>query len=127
MLRICEYYKEVIQDLNIEIRYNEEFTKELAEGFEDILVAVGAQNAHPPIPGIEYTIDAWDVLAGKEVPNKNIVIAGGGLVGVETSEYLAQKGYQITILEMADKIAREESNTIMPTILEEFKNIMFRY
>lgn len=121
MLRICEYYKEVIQDLNIEIRYNEEFTKELAEGFEDILVAVGAQNAHPPIPGIEYTIDAWDVLAGKEVPNKNIVIAGGGLVGVETSEYLAQKGYQITILEMADKIAREESNTIMPTILEEFK------
>lgn len=39
MLRICEYYKEVIQDLNIEIRYNEEFTKELAEGFEDILGA----------------------------------------------------------------------------------------
>lgn len=121
MLRICNYYHEIIKELKMDVHLNEEFTKEKAEGFDDIVVAVGAQNAHPPIPGIEYTIDAWDVLAGKEVSHENIVIAGGGLVGVETSEYLAQKGYQITILEMADKIAKEESNTILPTILEEFK------
>ncbi len=121
MLRICNYYTAVIKDLNITIRLNEEFTKEQAEGFDDILVAIGAQNAHPPIPGIEYTIDAWDVLAGKELAKQKIVIAGGGLVGVETAEYLAQKGYQVTLLEMTDKFAKEESNTIMPTILEEFK------
>ena len=121
MFRIFDYYNEIIKKYNINIIMNHEFTKSDAQGYDEIIVAVGATNAHPPIPGIDYTIDSWDVLAGKEVKNKSVVIAGGGLVGVETAEYLLQRGYDITIIEMTDKIAREESSTILPTILKEFK------
>ena len=121
MLRICDYYDEVIKHYNININMNHEFTQADANGYDEIIVAVGATNAHPPIPGIEKTVDSWDVLAGKEVEGKNVVIAGGGLVGAETAEYLAAKGHNITIVEMTDKIAREESNTILPTMMGDFK------
>lgn len=121
MLRICQYYDEIIKHYNINVKLNHEFTKLDAKGFDDIIVAVGATNAHPHIPGIEKAIDSWDVLAGKHVKGKNVLVAGGGLVGVETSEFLAVRGYNVTIVEMTDKIAKEESSTILPTILEEFK------
>ncbi len=121
MLRICDYYDEVIKHYNIDIKLNTEFTQANANDYDEIIVAVGATNAHPPIPGIEKTVDSWDVLAGKELEGKNVVIAGGGLVGAETAEYLAAKGHNITIVEMADKIAKEESSTILPTMMGDFK------
>ena len=44
-------------------------------------------------------------------------MAGGGLVGVETTEYLAKKGYKVTVIEMQDKIAKEESSTVLIFLL----------
>ena len=121
MNRICAYYDEVIKHYNIDVKLGYEFTKEDAQGYDEIIVAIGATNAHPPIKGIENTVDSWDVLAGKELPQGHIIVAGGGLVGVETSEYLAKKGYKITIVEMQDKIAKEESSTVLPTIMGSLK------
>ena len=121
MLRICNYYDEVIKEYNINIVLNHEFKKEEANNYDDVIVAIGAVNAHPRIPGIESSIDSWDILAGTAKVNGNVIVAGGGLVGVETSEHLLRQGCKITIVEMADKIAREESSTILPTILKEFK------
>ena len=121
MLRINQYYDEVIKHYNIEVKLNHEFTKEDAQGYDEIIVAVGATNAHPPIKGIDLTVDSWDVLAGKELPLGHVLMAGGGLVGVETTEYLAKKGYQVTVIEMQDKIAKEESSTVLPTIMGSLK------
>ena len=50
------------------------------------------------------------------------MIIGGGLVGVETAEYLAKAGCEVTIVEMLDAIAKEESGTILPTLTEELDN-----
>lgn len=121
MNRICGFYDAIIKEYNINILYNHEFTALDAKGFEDIIVAVGARNAHPGIKGIDNAIDSWDVLAKKAFPYGRIAICGGGLVGVECAEYLINRGYDVTIIEMQDRIAKEESNTILPTILEEFK------
>ena len=122
MLRICDYYDEVLKrSKNIKVILNHEFKKEDAKGFDEVIAAVGATNAHPPIPGIDKTIDAWEVLAGRMPKGEGVVICGGGLVGVETAEYLAEKGYRVTIIEMMDKIAKEESNTIMPTLMANLK------
>ena len=120
MFRINRYYDEVIKEQNIKVCLNTEFTKDMAESYDDVIVAVGAVNAHPGIKGIDYTVDAWDVLDSKKQVMGNVIVAGGGLVGVETTEYLIERGYNVTIVEMLDKIAREESNTIMPTINKSF-------
>jgi 2,4-dienoyl-CoA reductase (NADPH2) len=37
-------------------------------------------------------VQAWDVLSGKKYVGKNVVVIGGGAVGVETSLLLAEKG-----------------------------------
>ena len=121
MLRINQYYDEVIKHYNIKVVLNHEFTKADALGYDEIIVAVGATNAHPPIKGIDLTVDSWDVLAGKELAQGHVIMAGGGLVGVETTEYLAKKGYKVTVIEMQDKIAKEESSTVLPTIMGSLK------
>ena len=62
--------------------------------FDKIVFASGARPVMPPIE-IEdgaYVLQAWDVLAGATVPGKNVVVIGGGAVGVETAIHLASIG-----------------------------------
>lgn len=47
---------------------------------------------------------AEDVLQGTPVGN-NVAVLGGGLVGCETAEFLAEKEHQVTILELRDSLA----------------------
>ena len=49
-----------------------------------------------------------------------ITVIGGGLVGTETAEYLLQHGCEVAIVEMLDKIAAGESETILPLIMSDF-------
>ena len=124
MNRILNYYEEVIKGLDIKVYLNREFTKEDAEKYDTIINAVGAHNLVPRIPGIENVnvVNSWDVLANKEVVFGHIAVCGGGLVGVETAEFLAEKGYKVTIIEMQDKIAKEESNTVLPTLMKSLNS-----
>lgn len=121
MLRICEYYNEVIKKYNINILLNHPFNKEEANNYDDIIISIGSENSKPRIPGIEYTLDAWEVLKNPKLAHGRVLIAGGGLVGCETAELLANNGYSVGIVEMMDTIAKEESKTILPTMMAEFK------
>ena len=87
-----------------------------------VIVAVGAHNMMLPIPGSdnENVVSSWDILNKSKVVNGRVVVIGGGLVGAETSEYLANQGAQVSIVEMTDKIAREESSTVLPTMMKDF-------
>jgi len=51
-------------------------------------------------------VTAWDVLRGKEVGTR-VVVAGGGIVGCETAEFLAGKGKKVTIVEKMPDIAQD--------------------
>ena len=121
MNRILNYYEAAIKPLDVKVYLNREFTKEDAKKYDTIINAVGAHNLVPRIPGIENVnvVNSWDVLANKEIVFGHVAVCGGGLVGVETAEYLAQKGYKVTIIEMQDKIAKEESATVMPTLMKD--------
>lgn len=123
MRRILNYYQEELKDLDVTIHLNTTFTNEMADNYEDVVVATGAQNAKPGIKGIDgaNVVSSWDVLANKEIVFGKVVVCGGGLVGCETAEYLAEKGLQVEVVEMQDKVAKEESPTILPTILNSFK------
>lgn len=72
-----------------------------------IVDASGAHSLVPPIPGIEHAYDAWNVIGGQGVKEGFAVIIGGGLVGLETMEILAEQGKRVMIVEMADSVARD--------------------
>ena len=75
-----------------------------------------------PVPGAdsEKVVSSWDVLAGKAELTGRVAVIGGGLVGTETAEYLLQHGCEVAIVEMLDKIAAGESETILPLIMSDF-------
>ncbi len=63
--------------------------------FDAVVVATGARQALPPIPGIDgpNVVMAWDILEGKVDPQgREIVIIGGGAVGSETALHIASMG-----------------------------------
>lgn len=123
MNRILNFYENVLSKRDVTILLNHEFTKEDAKKYDTVINAVGAHNLVPRIPGIDLVnvINAWDVLAQKAVVFGHIAICGGGLVGVETAEFLAEKGYSVSIIEMLPKIANGESSTILPTLMGNLK------
>ena len=64
----------------------------LASGAEPIMLNV-------PNDGIPV-VKANDVINGKVVPGFNVIVVGGGLVGLETAEVLLTEMRRITIVEM---------------------------
>lgn len=74
------------------------------------------------VPGKENSnvCDAWQVLAGAQQVYGKVAVIGGGMVGCETAEYLAERGCRVSVVEMMDKIANGESNTILPTLMENY-------
>jgi 2,4-dienoyl-CoA reductase-like NADH-dependent reductase (Old Yellow Enzyme family)/thioredoxin reductase len=89
----------------VEIRTNTEVTEEMIEtGKPDVVIlAIGAGKSTCPAEGINSAVvcDAWQILDGEVAPVNNAVIIGGGLVGMETADYLCAKGIKdITLVEM---------------------------
>ena len=67
-----------------------------------VIVSVGAKPLIPPIPGIRGRNSIWagDVESGRAEVGKRIIIAGGGLTGLETALSLRKDGKEVTIIEM---------------------------
>ena len=123
ILRSVAYYECLLPALGVNIHLGCEATKEIMNGSDAVVVAVGAHDMKLPIPGADgaNVVSSWDVLAGKVEVSGHCAVIGGGLVGTETAEYLLEKGCTVSIIEMMDKIANGESSTILPTIMADFK------
>ena len=130
ILRSVEYYEKILPELGVSVHLGSICTKEIMNEADAVIVAAGAHDLQLPIPGADSAnvVSSWDVLAGKKEVNGHCVIIGGGLVGTETAEYVLEKGGQVSIVEMMDKIANGESSTILPIIMADFvKNNVKQY
>lgn len=107
---VTDFLRHELKRLNVSINANEEVTSEkvVKNKPDAVILATGSLPIIPEIPGSEKenVVTAWDVLRGREV-GKNVVIAGGGLVGVETALFLAEKGKQVLLIEMLDEIGQD--------------------
>ena len=98
---------------NITVRLDTSATPDAikAEGFDMVIPALGASPARPPIPGIDgkNVIVATESMIHPENVGRNVVVIGGGEVGVEAGMNLAEKGHEVTVLEMVDRLASEST------------------
>ena len=122
ILRAIEYYPQIFPQLGVEVKLNTVPSADEINTYDQVIVAIGAHDLILPIEGStqDNVVSSWDVLNGKEVKGK-VAVIGGGLVGTETTEYIANKGYEVSIIEMTDKIANGESTSVLPLIMEDFK------
>jgi 2,4-dienoyl-CoA reductase-like NADH-dependent reductase (Old Yellow Enzyme family)/thioredoxin reductase len=104
-----------VKKAGVDIKLNTEVTEEMLKpGAADVVIlAVGGDKIVPQIPGVDEALvcDAWQALSGDVAPGKNVVVVGGGLIGMETSDYLADKGSKITLVEMLESSPVTKAST----------------
>lgn len=95
----------------IDIRLSTVVSQEVLEEVkpEAVIIATGAQPIELNIPGgkLPHVTNSHDVLQGKSEPKGKVVVIGGGLVGLEVAEYLAERDKQVTVVEMLDEVAKD--------------------
>jgi len=81
--------------------------------YDNLVLATGAAPVIPPLPGVDrknvFTLhgvhDAEGIKAMLAEPRaEDVVIVGGGLIGVETTEALVTRGCRVTVVEMLPQI-----------------------
>lgn len=77
--------------------------------YDVIVCAIGAAPAVPPIEGLAGTmyVTAEQAFRTPDLLGPQVVVIGGGEVGVEAGIHLAQHGRQVTVLEMRPELAAD--------------------
>lgn len=92
-----------VEKKGVKIKLNSAVTESLLdrEKPESVILAQGGEKIIPQIPGIDRSLvcNAWQILSGEIKPGTQIVIIGGGLIGLETADFLSQTGAKITVIE----------------------------
>jgi NADPH-dependent 2,4-dienoyl-CoA reductase/sulfur reductase-like enzyme/rhodanese-related sulfurtransferase len=81
--------------------------------YDKLVLATGAEPNTPPIEGVDaagvfhlknprHTLDMKEYLLNNDITNA--IVIGGGLIGIETSEAIANWGIDVTIIEMQDQV-----------------------
>jgi len=107
--RFKDYLVHQVGKSAVRVMLNTEATPELVERLkpDHVIVATGAVPIVPDIPGIERARHVTEIYFGPEDFGDDIVIIGGGLVGVEAGMHLKNIGKNVTVLEMQDTYAPE--------------------
>jgi len=126
--RLVDYLSTQVRKLGVKVELNKEVTKDLVKSVnpEVLIIATGADPLIPDIRGVDKpnVALAADVLQSKAKVGKNVVVAGGGLVGADTALLLAKQGKSVTIIEMLDSIAynlNQISRMAVTNLLNELK------
>lgn len=108
-------------DLRCGVEAEEMLLRSLAP--DAIILATGSTPLILPIPGLSDCgyVTAQDMLDGKAQMGKNVLVVGGGMVGCEAAEYLAERGHQVAVIEMKDVIAADVTPENRRYMFENFK------
>ncbi len=102
---------ENVKELGVEVEYGIEATAQMIEEIDPaaVVIATGA------VPVVPKSIKGWDlphvctapeiILGKKTIQNKNVVVVGSGMTGLETTEILNEGGNRVTVIEMANEVA----------------------
>ncbi len=115
LLSFDRYLRRRLELLGVKVHFGMRADLQTIQDFkpDKVLLATGSLSVNPPIPGIDRSYFARDVLGG-EIPtphNKKVVIIGGGTIGCEAALYLAQFSNEITIVEMTGELSRGQQPT----------------
>lgn len=119
------YLKNELERLQVPVVYNCKATKEIIDSYEpdSLVIATGAKAFLPAIEGIqlETAITSTQLLKNETaILGGNVLVVGGGIVGIECCEYLMhhKRGpMKITMIEMSDAIGKDlVVNNFVPTM-----------
>ena len=116
-----------IQRVGVKVCCNTTLTEDLLNEIKpnEIIFAVGASPIIPNIPGNNrhnvYKFD--DILNGYILPEGKVAVIGGGLVGLEVSEYLKSRNREVTVIEMLEEVGAGLGSARRIMTMPEFENV----
>jgi 2,4-dienoyl-CoA reductase (NADPH2) len=127
---LTNYLETQLKRSGAQIRLNQEVSEEtIAQGKPEVVViATGATPRRPDIPGIDggNVVTALEVLGGEREVGERVVIVGGGMIGCEVAEHLAESGKKVTIVEMLERIGNDIGMTTRWVIMQRLRNAGIR-
>ncbi len=93
---------------------------------DKLILACGSVPVVPPIPGLREGVESGFVMTNREILDmktlpKNLVVIGGGVIGLELASYFSMIGVPVTVIEMLDKIAGPTEKEVSALLLKEYK------
>lgn len=91
-----------------------------------LAIASGSETVIPPVPGLKEGLAAGFVVTNREVLDltelpKDLVVIGGGVIGLEMAYYFASVGVKVTVIEMMPKIAGATDPEICKVLTDAFE------
>ncbi len=118
-----DYLIRQIEKSEVCVKRNTAATPEMlkAESYDEVIVAIGSTPNIPPIPGADSpnVCTAIDTVEKEPTMGKNVVVVGGGEIGVEMGLHLAKKGHQVHLIEMQGILSPESVPVHFRSIFEQ--------
>lgn len=119
---VKDYMNWLIGQVNkrpIDVKLGTKATPETVQGYDAVLVAIGAEPLILPVPGVEQAKVAIETLGHEEKLGSSVILIGGGQVGCETALHYAKLGKKVTVMEMQSELAPDASTTGRNELLTE--------
>lgn len=119
---VKDYMNWLIGQVNkrpIDVKLGTKATPETVQGYDAVLVAIGAEPLILPVPGVEQAKVAIETLGHEEELGDSVILIGGGQVGCETALHYAKLGKKVTVMEMQSELAPDASTTGRNELLTE--------
>ncbi len=105
------YYEAQMKKENVKVVTGKEVTTDIVdkESPDVLVIATGAHPLVPSVPGLDSpkVIDLYDVLDEKVEVGQKVVFWGSRELVVQTAEWLAEQGKDVTLVEEGKKIGRD--------------------
>jgi len=127
--RLLEYFEGALRRSRVRVEMGKRVTAKTiaSENPDVVVVATGAQPATVPVEGLAeavasgFVVQGVDVIEGKVTPGRRVVIVGGGHVGLETADTLAEKGHEVTVIEMLPDVGADMVVSVRQMLLERLE------
>lgn len=121
--RVVEYLEKDLLKYGVNVILGKAVTVDEIEAsdYDRIVIATGSKPANLKVTTDKAPYLAVDVLAGNIPPGKRVAVIGGGLTGLETAEYLAEKGKEVTVLEAQGDVLSNLFPMLKRLILERLR------
>ncbi len=122
---LIKYFEIQMRKLGIEVELGKAATAAMVKKFQPE-ATVGATGSVPIIPETckekrSNIVTALEVLGGYKEIRERVVVVGGGRIGCEVAEFLAERYNDVMILEMLEEIGSDIGLSLRPTIVERLK------
>jgi len=118
-----DYLITCVKKAGVEVKLGTAATPEMTEGYDAVIAACGSKGRSLSVPGGDSSF-IWQptaVFGNEDKLGQNVVVCGGGSIGMDVALYLASTGHTVTVLTRKGRVGFGADSHDKSEIVEEKK------